>query len=285
MIKDYIKLTKPGIIVGNVITAISGYLLGSSHGFKWGSFFAMFTGLSMIIASGCVFNNYKDRFIDQKMDRTKARALVQGVISKENALRFGSVLISCSIIILFLFTNTLTMLFAILGFIVYVNIYTPMKIKSEYGTLIGSIAGAVPPVVGYTAATNQVNLCAMILFLIVTFWQMPHFYAIAMYRSPDYERAQIPVLPLVYGFHKTKIQMAFYTALFVLSSSLLYFLGYAGMPYFIATLILGLVWFFYSLTGFHTKCDTKWAKTMFKLSLIVVMGMSFMLSINNCLIT
>jgi heme o synthase len=278
MIKDYIKLTKPGIIVGNAITAISGYFMGMKNGFQPLEFFAMLLGLIVIIGSGCVFNNYKDRFIDQKMERTKARALVQGIVSEQNALRFGSTLVAFAITILALFTNTLTLMFAVLGFIVYVNVYTPLKLKSEHGTLIGSIAGAVPPVVGYTASAHSFDLCALLLFLMITFWQMPHFYAIAIYRSSDYKNADIPVLPLVKGFYATKIQMMYYTCLYVLSSLSFYFFKFSGTGYFYTALTLGMMWLIWALKGFQTKCDIKWAKIMFRLSLVVVMGISIALS-------
>lgn len=281
MIKDYIKLTKPGIIIGNVITAISGFFMGAKQGFSYLEFFGMLLGLIAIIGSGCVFNNYKDRFIDQKMERTKARALVQGVISKENALKFGSVLIAMAIVIFALFTSTLTLMFAMLGFIVYVNIYTPLKIKSEHGTLIGSIAGAVPPVVGYTASNHSFDLCALILFLIITFWQMPHFYAIAMYRSSDYKQADIPVLPIVKGFHKAKLEMLYYTILFVIACLSLYFLNFTGKAYFIVALSLGIIWLIGAIKGFYASCDIRWAKMMFRLSLITVMGLSLALCFNH----
>lgn len=281
MIKDYIKLTKPGIIVGNVITAVSGFFMGSRHGFDALHFSAMIFGLSTIIASGCVFNNYKDRFIDQKMQRTKSRAIVQGVISKESALKFGSILLALSVSVFALFTNTQALMFAILGFVVYVNIYTPLKKKSEHGTLIGSIAGAVPPVVGYTCASGTFDLCAFLLFLLITFWQMPHFYAIAMYRSSDYKEADIPVLPIVKGFYNTKIQMLFYTILFIGASLSLYFLNFTGSYYLITASALGLMWLGYAFKGFKTECDIKWSKMMFRLSLIVVMGISMALSLDH----
>lgn len=281
MIKDYIKLTKPGIIMGNLITAISGFFMGAKHGFSWIEFLAILLGLTAIIGSGCVFNNYKDRFIDQKMDRTKTRALVQGIISKENAFRFGSVLVASAIVIFALFTNTLTLMLAMLGFIVYVNIYTPLKIKSEHGTLVGSIAGAVPPVIGYTASAHSFDFCALLLFFIITFWQMPHFYAIAMYRSSDYKQADIPVLPLVKGFHKTKLAILYYTILFVIASLSLYFFNFTGKSYFITALILGVMWLIAAIKGFYTSCDITWAKMMFKLSLVCVMGLSIALCLNH----
>ena len=280
MIKDYINLTKPGIIAGNLVTAASGFFLGSKLEFSSTRFIFMLCGLCLIIASGCVFNNYKDRFIDQKMERTKARALCLNAISMESALKFGWVLLGVSILCLSLFTTSLALYTALIGFVVYVNIYTPLKTRSEHGTLVGSIAGAIPPVVGYTAASGTLDVGAMILFLIVTFWQMPHFYAIAIYRSNDYEKASIPVLPLVRGFEKTQKQMFIYTLLYTIAALLPYFNKMTGMSYLIVTLILNTIWLGFAFMGFKTQTMVKWAKTMFFLSLIVVMGSSFMMTID-----
>lgn len=281
MIKEYVRITKPGIIVGNLITAIAGFFIGTKKQFDYSAFLAMLFGLSLIIGSGCVFNNYKDRFIDQKMRRTQIRALVQGTISEINALRFGSVLIALSIVILTIFTNTLALISAIFGFIIYVYIYTPLKLRSRHSTLIGSLAGAIPPVVGYSAASHSFDLCSLILFFMILSWQMPHFYAIAMYRSQDYKQAEIPVLPLVKGFFRTKLQMLYYTVLFFLNSLLLYYFNYTGKIYFFTVLALGSLWLLYAIKGLSVSCDITWAKKMFKISLLVVMGLSTALMMNH----
>lgn len=196
MAKAHIVLTKPGIILGNVITTAGGFALASRGDIDFRLFFLTLIGLSFVIASSCVFNNYIDRHVDAKMGRTKNRALATGEISIKNALIFGMLLGLIGVWILFVYTNPLTVSIALAGFLIYVFPYSFGKYRTTYGTLIGSVAGATPPLVGYCAVTNSFDLGALILFFVVVFWQMPHFYAIAIYRFKDYAKAGIPVLPV-----------------------------------------------------------------------------------------
>ena len=138
------------------------------------------------MASACVFNNYIDRQVDKKMERTKNRALVTGLISGRNAILFATLLGLIGNLILFLYTNLLTVFVAGLGFFVYVVLYSLWKCRTIYGTAIGSIAGAVPPVVGYCAVSNHFDAGALILFAMMVLWQMPHFFAIALLHFDDY---------------------------------------------------------------------------------------------------
>lgn len=281
MIKDYIKLTKPGIIVGNLVTASGGFFMASKDRFSAELFFSMLCGLSFVIASGCVFNNFKDRFIDAKMTRTKNRPLVAKTIPIFNALLFGSALLLLGLFILYTKTTLLSVWTAVFGFIFYVYVYTPIKHISSYGTLIGSISGAIPPVCGYCAFSGSLNIAAFLLFIIITAWQMPHFYAISIYREHEYKLANVPVLPIVKGLNQTKIHMLFFTALFLFSSMMPYILGYVGTIYFTTLSMLGGFWLYLSLKGFKTSCDIKWSKNMFRFSLIIIMVFSLLLFIDT----
>src|SRR5574342_297827 len=151
MLIKYIKLTKPGIIMGNAITAAAGFMLASKGHFNIWLFLATISGLSLIVAAGCVFNNYMDRNAGKKMIRTQARALAAGTISVRNALIFAIALGAAGSAILAFFTNVLTLFIAYTGFVIYVFFYSLLKYRTMYGTEIGSIAGAVPPVAGYCA--------------------------------------------------------------------------------------------------------------------------------------
>lgn len=273
MIKTYYLLTKPGIIFGNAITAIAGFALASKGNFDFVLFLQTLVGLISVIASACVFNNYIDRERDQKMERTKNRPLALGLISSNKALIFASCLGMFGISILFLYTNIIATAIAALGFFVYVALYSFWK-HSEYATLVGSLAGATPPVVGYAAVSNTLDLGALLLFTILVLWQMPHFYAIAMYRIKDYQAANIPVLPITKGIHITKIHMFFYVIAFCVSCLLLPLLGYTGYSFFAVAAILGLSWLFLSFQGFQAKNDVIWAKKMFFLSLIIITALS-----------
>lgn len=279
MISEYYWLTKPGIIYGNTITALAGFF--SAGGGASIEKISFVLGLAFIIGSACVFNNIYDRGMDAKMDRTKNRAVASGSISVSKAFIFGIILFLAGSGILFYFVNILSLLVAILGWVVYVAIYTPLKHKTVHATLIGSIAGAVPPVVGYTAVTNNLDLAAWLLFLILVCWQMPHFYVIAIHRFDDYVRAFIPVLPSRKGFYVTKKYMLAYIAAFIFASLSLTFFKYNGYFYAFIVGFFGLAWLWFCLKGFKQGIDEKlWAKKMFRFSLIVLVVFSIMVSID-----
>ncbi|MDB5181323.1 MAG: protoheme farnesyltransferase, partial [Candidatus Saccharibacteria bacterium] len=199
MLKAYYRLTKPGIIYGNLLTAIGGFLFGAQGDINPYLLVAMSVGTSMIIASACVFNNYIDRDIDAYMARTKKRALVSKQISPTKALIFGGALGLIGVIVLYCFTNIPTLALGIIGFVSYVFLYTFSKRRTVYSTLIGSISGSTPIAAGYTAATGQFDSAALILFLIMAIWQLPHFYAIGIFRRDDYAAAGVPILSVVKG--------------------------------------------------------------------------------------
>ena len=266
----YVSLMKPGIVAGNMITAAGGFILASKGSIDFLLFLTVLAGLSLIIAAGCVSNNYIDRFADQKMARTQNRPLAKESISKESALIFALLLGIAGTFLLAAFVNLLTVAIALLGFAVYVFFYSFIKYRSSFSTLIGSLAGAVPPVIGYCAVSSSLDGCAFLLFLIMVLWQMPHFYAIALYRLNDYAAASIPVLPLKKGVPATKVHMILYTAAFCLASRMLAVAGYAGKIYAITAVILGFSWLLLAISGLFAKDDRLWARKMFFFSLLVV---------------
>lgn len=268
---NYYLLTKPGIIMGNIITVVAGFLLASGGIFHFWLFSATVLGLALIMASACVFNNYIDRHLDKKMERTKNRPLVTGSISNKSAIAFAVFLGALGTLVLLNSTNALTVSVAALGFFVYVILYSLWKSKTIYGTAIGSIAGAVPPVVGYCAVSNSFDAGAIILFSMLVLWQMPHFFAIALFHLKDYTAAGIPVLPVKKGMLRTKVHMILYIFAFVCVASLLTFFGYTGYIYLILATAVGLGWLFLSLRGFKSTNDEAWGKMMFRVSLVMIM--------------
>jgi len=282
MIKIYYQLTKPGIIYGNAITMIAGFFLASQGHIDWQLLLAALVGLSLIIASGCVFNNIADRDIDNRMERTKNRALVTGAISKQKAFIFGTILGLSGALTLYFTTNPLTLCVALVGLFVYVALYTPLKRLTMHATLVGAVAGAVPPVVGYCAVTNSLDLGAILLFLILVAWQMPHFYSIAIRRRDDYTQARIPVLSVKKGIYVTKINIMIYIMIFIMMLILLNVYGYAGLVYLGVMLLISLYWFLLAVKGLKPAIDDKaWAKKMFLFSLFVLLVFSLMVSING----
>jgi len=282
MIKTYYLLTKPGIIMGNLMTTISGFALASRGRIDLWVFLATLIGLGGVIASACVFNNYIDKDLDAKMARTRHRPLVKGLISHRSAILFALFLGLLGLATLALYTNLLAVLVASIGFFIYVVLYSFWKTRTTYATAIGSIAGAIPPVVGYCAASNQFDIGAALLFMILVLWQMPHFFSIAMYRLHDYASASIPVFPVHKGAHATKVRMVIYIALFTLATLLLA-LSHMGPIYLATALALGLSWIILCLKGFKTDNDALWARNMFRLSLVVITLLCIVISVEKFL--
>jgi protoheme IX farnesyltransferase len=280
MIKTYFMLTKPGIIFGNAVTATGGFVLASKAQIDFLLFLVTLTGLSLLIASACVFNNYIDRNMDKMMIRTQNRALVKGEISEQKAIGFATLLGLFGILFLILYTNLLTTSIALCGFLIYVVLYSLWKYRSSYATVIGSISGGIPPVVGYCAVVDRFDTGAFLLFMIVALWQMPHFFAIAVYRFDDYVAASIPVLPVKRGMHVTKMHMLLYIIAFLIPVFMLTMFGYTGYVYLIVIGLLGLFWLLLCLKGFKSTNDKLWGRQMFRFSLVVIMLLCIMISVN-----
>jgi len=280
MFKRYYYLTKPGIIYGNSLSVIAGFFLASKGLFHPLLFLATLVGIGLVMASGCVFNNYIDRDIDEKMERTKKRALVTNKISVKNALIFGTVLGIVGFGLLLYFTNVLTAFVAFIGFFFYVIVYTFSKRTTVHSTLLGSISGAVPPVVGYVAVTNHFDIGALLLFLVLVTWQMPHFYAISIFRYADYAAAAIPVLSVKKGMKETKIQMLLYILAFLFVCILFTVFRLTGYLSLIAMLLLGIWWLLLSVKGFKATDEKKWARKLFGASLLVLLVLCLVLSVD-----
>lgn len=269
--------------MGNLITTAAAFFLGSRGHLDVWLFTATVAGLFFVIASACVFNNYIDRIADGKMERTKHRALARGLISGRSALGFAIILGLVGACILGCYTNLWAFFSAVVGFFIYVVLYSFWKYRTMYATLVGSIAGAIPPVVGYCAASNRFDLGAFILFLILVCWQMPHFFSISMYRFDDYKAASIPVLPTESGAFATKRQILCYIIAFMVATLMLPLFGYVGYIYLIGSSLLGIAWLRLGIKGFSSDNDHVWARKMFRFSLVVIMGMSAMISFDGIL--
>lgn len=278
-IKEYYRLTKPGIIYGNTLTAAAGFFLASGRAIDIPLLLASLPGIMLVMASACVFNNYIDRGIDSKMARTKNRALVHGGIKTSHALLYGALLGFLGFMFLGLFTNLVTLSLGVVAMITYIVLYGITKRRSVHGTLVGSIAGALPPVAGYTAASNQLDLAALLLFLILVFWQMPHFYAIAIFRLNEYKAAGIPVLPAVKGLQTTRIHMLIYIAALTLTLPLLTIFDYSGWSYLIIAMPMSAWWLIKGIRSLKIPDHFKWARSMFFASLTVILGLSLAVSV------
>jgi len=282
VLNEYYKLTKPGIVYSNVMTAAAGFLLASGRHLKFGLFLALLVGNALIIASACVFNNYIDRRIDSKMVRTKKRATVSGTIGTFGVIFYGTVLGLAGFIMLTK-TNWLTFWIGAAAFFSYVVLYGIAKRKTVHGTLIGTAPGAASLVAGYTAAAGKLDLATLLLFLIMLFWQMAHFYAIAIFRLADYKKAGVPVMPAVKGVRLTQFLIVFYIFAYIVALVDLSFFGYTGITYLVVMSGIGLYWLFKAINGFNVRATVKWAKQMFGFSLIALLAFSILLALNSFL--
>jgi len=283
-IKDYYRLTKPGVLYGNVLTAAAGFLLAARGQVDLWLFVATIVGMTLVIAAACVLNNYLDQDIDSIMARTKSRPSVSGTIRGSSMVIYSIILLVLGTGILALWTNWLVVSIGLIGFVVYVWLYGALsKRRSIHGTLVGSISGAMPIVGGYAAVSGQVDAGFIIAFLIMFFWQFPEFYSIAIYRRKEYAAARIPVMSVVKGVRSTIIQIFIYTILYVLSTLALTVYGYTGYIYLVVMAALGGYWIWLGYLGLRTTQPDAWARQMFKFSMITILALCVMLAVGPVL--
>lgn len=280
MLRKYYELIKPGRTLANGMTALAGFLLAANGHIDFSLLSATIIGICLIVASACAFNNYFDRDIDVRMKRTEKRALVRGEIPAWAAVVYAAVLGAVGFGLLAAYTNVPTVILGIIGMVDYLVLYGISKRRTAYSTLIGSICGATPIAAGYTAVTGQFDAGALLLFLIMVTWQMPHFYAIAIYRQQDYAAANLPVWSVRYGIRATTIQAIAYCITFVIFIVALPLLGYASRSFLVGAGLLALIWLYKCFEGFITDEPAKWARGIFGFSLLVLLGFSALLAIN-----
>lgn len=227
------------------------------------------SAMALVIAGACVFNNYIDRNIDAKMKRTQTRAIVSGRVSGRQALTFATALSVLGLAIIAIYINYITVLLGIIAFVDYVIIYGIAKRRTVLSTLVGTVAGALPPAAGYTAVTGRFDAAALLLFLVMVFWQMAHFYAISIFRHGDYKAAGLPVMAVSRGMETTRRHIIGFIVAFAISAPLFTLLGYTGVLYLLFAAGLGMFWLWKSLATFKLP-DGRWAGKVFGSSLLVL---------------
>lgn len=266
--KDFITVTKPGILRSNLIAAFAGFWLASRWDIQFGLMISTLLGTVLVMASSCVFNNYFDRELDMKMERTRNRSLPTGRLSPRVVFWYAVVLGIVGLSVLFVFSGVLAGIFGLVGMFVYVVIYTLwLKRTSTWSTSVGAISGAMPPVIGYVAVTHSVDMGAVLLFAMLFLWQPPHFWALGIRRVEEYRAAGFPLLPVVKGIPRTKIQMIPYLVLLIPLPILMYIYGYAGVFFLVIGLLLAIGWLYTAVQGFRAKDDESWSKKVFLFSI------------------
>jgi protoheme IX farnesyltransferase len=246
--RDYYQLTKPRVVQLLVFTAIVGMFLATPGMVPWSTLIYASVGIGLAAACGAAINHVLDMRIDAAMARTRNRPLPSGRIGERDALTFALGMGLLGLGVLALLVNALTAALTFLSLIGYAVIYTVyLKRATPQNIVIGGAAGAAPPVLGWAAVQGEVTGDALLLFLIIFTWTPPHFWALAVARRADYEKAEIPMLPVAYGEALTKSFVVYYTILLIIITVLPYLTGMSGLLYLFAALALGGGFLYYAL--------------------------------------
>jgi protoheme IX farnesyltransferase len=273
--RDYYELTKPRVVMLIVFTAIVGMFLAVPG---WPDPLALLfgtLGIGLAASAAAVFNHVLDHRIDILMMRTMGRPLPQGKLTERSALTFASVLCVIAMIILWFLVNPLTAVLTFLSLIGYAVVYTVfLKRATPQNIVIGGAAGAAPPVLGWTAMTNEVTSSALLLFLIIFVWTPPHFWALAIARKEDYEKVGIPMLPVTHGEAFTRLNILLYTILLVVITVVPYLIGMSGLIYLVSALVLGGIFLHHAIRMRQVPDDPVLPMKTFKYS-ITYLGILF----------
>jgi protoheme IX farnesyltransferase len=273
-LRAYYSVLKPERTYANVMTTGAGFLFASKWHIDWVLLVATLIGTTLIVMSACAANNATDRGIDAQMPRTKKRPTVTGEIPVRNVVILSALLGVAGLAILAHSVNWLTVILGAIAYVDYVVLYGWSKRTSIHSTLIGTISGAAPLVAGYTAVTGHFGFTALLLGLIMVFWQMPHFYAIGIFRHDDYKTANLPIWPVKKGVRSTQYWILAYTTLYLLAVVALGVFGSAGAVFTGVLGVLGVYWLWRGLSGFKSLDPAKWARGMFGFSLITLLVLS-----------
>jgi protoheme IX farnesyltransferase len=259
--RDLVTLTKPRIISLLLVTTIAPMFVAGSP--SWSLVLAVFVGGYLMAGGANAVNMYMDRDIDDRMSRTRLRPIPSGRMQPREVLAFGVLLSTTATWLLAQAANVLTAALALAGFYFYVFVYTRwLKRSTPQNIVIGGAAGAFPPLVGWAAVTNRVDLLAVYLFLIIFYWTPPHFWALALLKQKDYGRAGVPMAPLVWGERETKRQMLWYTIILVPLTLLPYAFRVLGPIYLAAAAVLGVM---FLIDVVRVMRATEWNKPAWRL--------------------
>ena len=281
LLSRFIPVTKPGIVFGNLVSVTGGFLLAARGRPDFRLFFSVLAGTALVIASGCVLNNCIDRALDRKMVRTQHRALACGLISPSHALIYASILGLAGVLILWFGTNLLCLGIVLAGLVVYAGPYSLfLKRRSVFGTWVGSLAGAAPPLAGYCAVSGRFDIGALILLVTFSLWQIPHADSIALCHINDCTLAALPVPPVLRGIPSAKKQIVACIPAVTLVASLLTLTGYTGLRYLAAVLAAGIAWLVLACVGYRADDSRAWARRMFIFSIIDIVVLNGMMAID-----
>lgn len=266
-IKDYVSLLKPGVMSLVVFTGLCGMLVAPG---KIHPLIAVISIVCLTLGSGAsgAINMWYEREIDKKMKRTQNRPLPTGRLTPQSALDYAGVLAFFSVFVMAFAVNVMAAFLLLCGILFYVFVYTIwLKPRTPQNIVIGGAAGAFPPMIGWASVTGDISLMPIVMFSIIFLWTPPHFWALAIYKNPDYKAAGIPMMPAVYGVDETKKQMLLYTIALVALTSVPFFIGFSGYVYLVIASLLGAKFLHHAYKVFKNP-EGKNCKRMFFFSIL-----------------
>jgi protoheme IX farnesyltransferase len=281
--KDYIELCKPKVVLLMLLTTLVGMALSVPGAIPLDLLCFGLIGVGLCAGSAAAVNHVVDRRIDAVMFRTHRRPIAKGKIPPRNAILFSIVLGVLGMGLLFVFVNALTAWLTFVTLIGYAGIYTGyLKRATPQNIVIGGLAGAAPPLLGWTAVTGEITAQALLLVLIIFTWTPPHFWALAIYRYEDYKRANIPMLPVTHGLPFTKLNILLYTILLIVVTALPFAIGMSGLLYFVVAMILGARFLQWSIRLKQTDIP-RIAMQTFRFSIVYLMLLFSVLLVDHYL--
>lgn len=279
--RDYVELCKPRVVALMLLTVVVGMYLAVPGAVPLSTLLVSLLGIGFCAGSAAAINHLVDKRIDAIMSRTHKRPIARGRISVPQAFCFASLLGVTGLLLLILLVNPLTALLTFVTLIGYAGIYTGyLKRATPQNIVIGGLAGAAPPLLGWTAVTNHLDPQALLLVLIIFTWTPPHFWALAIYRYDDYQHAEIPMLPVTHGIPFTKLNIVLYTILLIVVSVLPFIIGMSGWVYLVAALGLGLRFLQWSVRLYRSEQATLAMQT-FRFSIVYLMLLFIALLIDH----
>lgn len=270
---DYYELCKPRVVMLMILTSVIGMLLAVPGMVPLDVLIVGNLGIALCAGAAAAVNHLVDRQVDKKMARTLNRPVATGRVEPLNAAIFALVIGSLGLALLVLFINTLTAVLTLVSLLGYAVLYTLfLKRATPQNIVIGGIAGAAPPLLGWTAVTGEIHGHALLLVLIIFAWTPPHFWALAVHRKDEYAKADIPMLPVTHGEHYTKVHILLYTIIMVLVTLLPYITGMLNWLYLLGALVLGAGFIFWSVALLVSKKPSLGMDT-FKYSIVYLMAL------------
>lgn len=273
---DYLELCKPRVVMLMILTSLVGMCLAGGTRIPLMPLIFGNLGIALVASAAAAFNHLADQHYDKLMRRTQYRPIVQGRLSNKNSLIFAIVMCVSGVLMLAVLVNMLTAFLTFLALIGYAIFYTLyLKHATPMNIVIGGVAGAAPPLLGWTAVTGHIGAEALLLVLIVYVWTPPHFWALAIYRLDDYAKANIPMLPHTHSVAYTKLQIVLYTILLICVTTLPYIINMSGLIYFVGVMIANAI-FLYHACRLYMRDDRQQAIRTFRYS-ITYLGIVFLL--------